>query len=289
MALDIIPLSSALGAEIRGLDLGAPLSDAVFAELVAAWRQHLVLLFRDQPVGDARLVEFARRFGELDLAPVGDNKDPAVPDGFPEITVVSNVVENGRHLGALANGELVWHSDMTYQAEPPVGCILHAWEVSETQGFTWFSNLREATRTLPVDLRARIDGRQSFHDGSYTSAGTLRQGYASEIDPERSPGTRHPFLVRHPSWDEEVLLLGRRPNARVLGIGAQESDALLDALWDHATQPEFGFRHAWRPGDVLIWDNLLTLHRRDAFDASIRRSLHRAQIRRLHPQLRAAA
>jgi taurine dioxygenase len=289
MAFQLRPLSPLFGAEVIGLDLGRPLPDPVFDQLLQAWRQHLVLLFRDQKVGDAALVDFARNFGDLDAAPVGDNKDGAIPPGYPEITVVSNVVENGRHLGALASGELTWHSDMTYKPEPPVGCVLHAWEASETQGFTWFSSLRAATVELPAELRRRIEGRQSFHDGSYTSAGTLRHGYAAKVDPTRSPGHSHPFLVRHPSWGEEVLLLGRRPNGVVLGLDAAASDALLDELWAHATRERYAFRHAWRPGDILIWDNLLTLHRRDAFDPAIRRTLHRAQILRLHPQLRAAA
>lgn len=289
MAFEIRPLSPVFGAEVVGLDLGRRLPDSVFADLVTAWRQHLVLLFRGQTIGDPALVDFARRFGDLDPAPVGDNQDGATPEGFPEITVVSNVVENGRHLGALASGELTWHSDMTYKAEPPVGCVLHAWEVSETSGFTWFSSLRAATEALPQDLRDRIAGQQSFHDGSYTSAGTLRHGYSPEVDPERSPGVRHPFLVRHPSWGEEVLLLGRRPNGVVIGHEPSESEALLDALWAHATKPGFVFRHAWKPNDILIWDNLLTLHRRDAFDPTVRRTLHRAQILRVHPALRKAA
>jgi len=288
MSLDVCPLASGFGAEILGRDLRLKLSDSVFADLVAAWKTYQVLLFRRQLVGDRALVEFARRFGELDPAPVYDHEDRAIPDGFPEITVVSNVVENNRHLGALGNGPETWHSNMTYKREPPVGCILHAWEVPDNTGFTWFSSLRAATAALPAELRARVGRLQSFHDGSYTSAGTLRHGYAPQVDPDHSPGTRHPFLIRHPSWQEEVLLLGRRPNAAVIGLEQSESDSLLEALWTHATRAEFTFRHVWHQGDVLIWDNLLTLHRREGFAPSVRRTLHRAQILRLHPRLRAA-
>jgi len=287
MSLRIQPLAQALGAEVQGIDLQADLSDAVFAEIIAAWRRYQVLLFRDQDVGDDRLVPFARQFGELDPAPYLDAKI-AHPPGFPEITVVSNVEENGAPIGSLGHSELTWHSDMTYQEAPPVGCILHAWETPQGEGATWFTSLRAGLATLPAALREQLAGRHGFHDKTITSAGTLRHGTAPTTTPRPSQGSLHPFLIRHPSWGEETLLLGRRKNAYVDELPDDQSEALLDQIWDHITQPEFALQHFWRPGDVVIWDNLLTLHRRDAFDGSKRRILHRAQVRRLHPHFLAA-
>lgn len=288
MPIEIRPLSPVLGAEIIGVDLENDLSEPVFAEILAAWRKHLVLLFRGQKIGDDRLLRFARRFGELDPAPKLDGV-VASPEGFPDITVVSNVVENGRPLGGLANGELHWHSDMTYQADPPVGCVLHAWEAPAEEGYTWFSSLRAALAELPPGLRERLHGLSSIHDRTYTSAGTLRHGLAAHAGPQQAQGADHPFLVSHPSWHESTLLVGRRQNAFIPKLGLEEGEKLLDDLWQHVLKPEYAIRHAWKPGDVVVWDNLLTLHRRDAFDAGARRILHRAQIRRLHSENRLAA
>ncbi len=288
MTLDVQKLGAALGAEVRGLRLDRPIDPETSAAIVAAWRENLVLVFRDQKIDDAGLLNFARSLGDLDLAPALDSKKAHVAD-FPEIAVVSNIIQNGEPIGGLGSGDLAWHSDMTFQEEPPVGCVLNARETPIGGGFTWFTSLRAATAALPETLRAQIQGRKILHDHSTTSAGTLRHGVVPSADPETRPGARHTLIWTHPSWHEDFLLLGRRFNAHVVGLPVDESEALLDALWAHATDPAFAIRHEWRPGDVVLWDNLLTMHRRDAFDAGARRVLHRAQIRRLDPQWRIAA
>jgi taurine dioxygenase len=288
MGLKVNKLDSALGAEVSGLRLDEPLDAETSAALVAAWRQHLVLVFRGQAIDDAGLLGFAKSLGDLDLAPALDSKKAHVAS-FPEIAVVSNVIENGEPIGGLGSGDLAWHSDMTFQEEPPVGCVLNARETPISGGYTWFTSLRAATAALPDALREKIAGRKALHDHSYTSAGTLRHGVVPSADPETRPGARHNLIWTHPSWQEDFLLLGRRFNGHVVGLPIEESEALLDALWAHATDPAFAMRHEWQPGDVVLWDNLLTMHRRDAFDSGARRVLHRAQIRRLSPQWRAAA
>jgi len=288
MALKIERFASVLGAEATGIDLRAPIDAGTAAEIIAAWRQNLVLVFRNQTIDDAGLLAFAKSLGDLDLAPALDSKKAHVA-AFPEIAVVSNVIENGEPIGGLGSGDLAWHSDMTFQEEPPVGCVLNARETPAGGGFTWFTSLRAATAALPQTLRAQIADRKILHDHSTTSAGTLRHGVVPSADPETRPGARHKLIWTHPSWQEDFLLLGRRFNAHVVGLQTGESEALLDALWAHATNPAFAMRHEWRPGDVVLWDNLLTMHRRDSFDSNARRVLHRAQIRRLNPQWRAAA
>jgi taurine dioxygenase len=283
MTIAIRPLSPDFGAEIIGLDLEKGLTDALFLELIALRRRHLVLLIRGQETGDRKLVDFARRFGTLDPAPALD-KARSSPDGFPEITVVSNVIENGQPIGGLGHGELSWHSDMTYVVDPPVGCVLHAWEAPTGAGKTHFASLRAALAALSPEDRARVATLQSVHDSAYTSAGTKRHGVSHPEKPRV-----HPLVIRHPSWGDEALLIGRQRGGAVVGLPQAESDALLSRIWNAATRPENTIAHDWRPGDVVIWDNLHVLHRRDAFDGDARRILHRAQIRALHPSLQYAA
>ncbi|WP_294540973.1 TauD/TfdA family dioxygenase [uncultured Rhodoblastus sp.] len=280
MALRHSELTQKFGAELHGLDIENGLTDALFAEIVALWREKLVLVIRDQAIGDERLLRFARRFGALDPAPKLD-KARSHAEGFPEIAVVSNVIEDGAPIGGLGAGELAWHSDMTYVENPPVGCILHAWETPDGAGRTFFANLRGALASLSPDEREALQGLSLTHDDLYTSAGTPR--YAA---PEKRSAQTHPLLARHPSWGEEILLVGRRRGAQVIGLGAEKGEALLDRIWDLASAENNVLTHVWRPGDVVIWDNLLVLHKREAFDDSQRRILHRAQIRTLHPHLK---
>ena len=132
---------------------------------------------------------------------------------------------------------------------------------------------------MPADLRARIEGRRIKHDGTYNSAGLLRQGLEASNDPRTAPGSFHPAICRHPRTGRPVLYLGRRRNAWVEGMDEADSDALLDALWTHATEVAFTYTHAWQVGDLLIWDNRAVLHRREPFDPMARRLMHRTQVR----------
>lgn len=277
LSLEHRPLSEALGAEVRGLDLSRPLGPAQREALFALWDEHLVLLFRDQTLTDAQLINFSRQLGEL--APPGPNPygKTYLPD-HPEINVVANVEINGIP-GNLGSSELIWHADLTYVERPPKGAVLYALEVPEAGGDTYFANLYLAAEILPQDLRNRIAGRLAIHDATYNSAGLMRKGYEPVTDPRNAPGARHPLLKRHPRTGREHLFLGRRRNSHIVGLELDESAALLDALWDHATRPAITFSHSWRQGDVLIWDNRVTLHRRDAFDPNVRRVMHRTQIR----------
>jgi taurine dioxygenase len=167
---------------------------------------------------------------------------------------------------------------MTYVETPPKGAVLYALEVPLEGGDTYWTNMILAYETLPDALKRRIAGREAVHDATYNSAGLLRRGYGEVRDPREAPGARHPLVRVHPETGRSVLYLGRRRNSYVVGLELEESERLLDTLWAHATQPRFVFRQQWRPGDVLIWDNRCTLHRRDGFDPAARRLMHRTQI-----------
>ncbi|HKU87393.1 MAG TPA: TauD/TfdA family dioxygenase [Casimicrobiaceae bacterium] len=269
----VAPLSEAIGAEIRGVDVSQPIDDTTFARIRAAWLEHLVLLLRKQRLDDAALVRFTSRFGELEEAPLFQGR--RFVDAHPEVMIVSNVVVDGHELGSLGNSEAFWHSDLNFVEQPPDASCLYALEVPPSGGDTGFANMYRAFETLPGDLAAAIAGRQILHDARFNSAGYLRE--------VRVPDTLHPIVRTHPETGRKALYLGRRANARVDGLPADRSDALLDRLWEHATSPACTWHHRWQAGDLLIWDNRCTLHRRDAFDATQRRILHRTQTRGTRP------
>jgi taurine dioxygenase len=276
--IKVTKLADALGAEIGGLDLSKPLSTQTFRQIREAWLEHLVIRIRGQKLSDPQLLAFSKNFGELD--PPGPNPlgRPFLAD-HPEMNVISNIKVNEVPIGGLGDGEAIWHADMTYVERPPMAAILYAIEIPPAGGDTYWANMYAAYETLPAPLKRRIEGLEAIHDATYNSAGAMRKGYRDVTDPRTAPGARHPLVRKHPETGRSSLFLGRRRNSYIVGLEAAESEALLDELWRHATQPQFTFKQEWRVGDVLVWDNRCTLHRRDAFDPRARRLLHRTQIR----------
>jgi taurine dioxygenase len=277
LRIEVRPTGAALGAEIRGVDL-TRIGEQDFADIHRAWLEHQVLLFRDQTLDDEQLIAFSRRFGELDWAPVQETGRRFV-EGHPEIYVVSNVIENGEPIGSLGAGEAVWHTDMSYLPDPPKASMLYALEVPPQGGNTGFVSMYAAYEALPAALQRRIQGMSLKHDGTYNSGGYVRQGVAAVDDPLTSPGAVHPIACRHPETSRTALYLGRRRNAYVTGLTIAESEALLDELWSYAERVEFTWYNQWRVGDLVLWDNRCTMHRRDPFDADARRIMHRTQVK----------
>jgi len=280
MTLVVRHLDTPLGVEISGIDLSGPISPRDVEAIGAAWRDRLVVVFHDQALSDPQLVAFSRNFGELD--PPGPNPygKPFLKD-HPELNVISNVVEDGEPIGNLGDGEAVWHADMTYVEVPPKAAMLHALEVPPPQagGNTYFADMFAAYAALPADLKTAAEGRVAVHDASTNSAGMLRKGYRKVIDVRHTVGAHHPLVRTESATGRKALFLGRRPNAYVIGLDVADSEALLDALWAHATRPEFTLCHRWKVGDLLMWNNLSVLHRRDPFDPKTRRIMHRSQIK----------
>jgi taurine dioxygenase len=268
-------MPAVLGAEVRCGDVRR-LSDSAFDAIHRAALDHLVILIRGQTLNDPELIEFGRHFGALDCAPLAKTgKEKA--RSYPEIVVVSNVMEDGRAIGVLRDAEVVWHSDNSYREQPLSFSALYALEIPERGGNTGFANMYLALESIDPALRARIEGRTLKHDMTYNSAGDLREGFGRVADVRDAPGPSHPIIRTHPETGYDALYLGRRPNAYINGLSVEESEALLDALWAHATQPQFTWHHVWQRGDILMWDNRCVMHHRDPFDAGARRVMHRVQ------------
>lgn len=271
------PLSAALGADVKGVDLSRPLDSSMLSLIQDAWSRHLVLRFRGQQLSDLQLEKFSAQLGPLDkVPPLTAEVRSNVESDY--VTVISNVLENGRPIGELGNSEAVWHTDMSYVEVPPMASALYALEVPDSGGDTGFCNMYMAYETLPKDLQERIVGLQCKHDTTRTSSGGVRKGYHAEYAAREAPGALHSLVRVHPVTGRKALFLGRRQNADIPSLALEESEALLDALWAHATSPEFAWYQRWKVGDLVLWDNRCAMHRRDGFDGSQRRVMHRTQI-----------
>ena len=258
---------AALGADVEGIDLAGALAPEAIAAVKAAWAEHLVLRFRGQRLADDDLLRFSRQFGELDWAPIAaakvkvpgeDRYVEAAPEGRQYVMVISNVIENGQAIGQLGAYEAIWHTDMSYIPDPPSASALYALEVPPAGGDTGFCNMYLAHETLPDELR---------------------RGFVDAPDPSQTIGAEHPLVRTHPVTGRKALFLGRRRNAYIPGLPLAASEALLDALWAHATKDEFTWYQQWQVGDLILWDNRCVMHRRDAFDPGTRRVMHRTQIK----------
>jgi len=282
---EIVPTAAALGAEVRGLDLRT-LDDATFSDLHRAWLDQVMLVFRGQKLVAEDLVTLVKRFG----VPVTSSglhkrelKERAGNELFnlpPEVTVVSNVKQEGKSVGILGDGEVVWHSDFSFKERPTAARMLLAVEVppQELGGFTYFLNCYAAYDALPPDLKKRISGLTIKQADIVDTAMKVRPGMSLDMDYRSVPGPSHPIISTHPETGHNMIFLGRRHGACVNGLPPEESEELLNTLWAHCTQPRFWYEHRWSVGDVVVWDNRATLHRRDPFDSTSRRVLYAAQV-----------
>jgi taurine dioxygenase len=284
-SLEILPFDAALGAEIRGLDLRR-LDDESFRILNRAYLDHLVVLLRGQDLSDPQLVELAGRFGPIEMPPSASERSAHHQfDGPPEITVVSNIKVGGTPIGELGDGEVIWHSDYSFREVTAGMRLLYALEVppAGTGASTEFCNTYAAYDHLPPALKVRVHGATIKHDTAYDTNRNLRRGAREVADVRLGHGPNHPIVYTHPETGCNALFLGRRLKHYVNGLELDESEAMLDELWAHTVQPRFCMAHDWRAGDIVLWDNRCTLHRRGAFDSRSRRVMHAAQVRGQRP------
>jgi taurine dioxygenase len=258
--MEIVPTGRALAAEIRGLDTTKPFDRETVERLKQALTQHLLLLWRDQSLMDDQLVRFGRYFG--DPKPhVREQPDRPIE----EIFVVSNVMEDGKPIGALGNGELTFHSDLSYLPRPGSFSVVYAVEVPEKGGDTQWANCYAAYDALPDELRERLLELRAVH----------RHGEEEQNPPVP---VSHPVIRTHPDTGRRATFVSPQFTRLILGVSDEESRSLLEVLFSHVSRPEFVWTHHWRAGDLVIWDNRCTLHRREPFDSNDRRILKRTQM-----------
>jgi len=282
---EVVPTKAALGAEIRGIDLRT-IDDAAFAEIHRTWLQHVMLVFRGQSLQAQDLVNLVRRFGtpvtssglhKRDLKERAGNELLQLP---PEVTIVSNVKQEGKSVGILGDGEVVWHSDFSFKDRPTAARMLVAMEIPprEAGGTTFFLNCYAAYDALSPEMKKRVSGMTIKQADIVDTAMKVRPGMSPDMDIRTVPGPSHPVISTHPETGNNMLFLGRRHGAYVNGCSLEESEALLNQLWEHCAQPRFWYEHSWAVGDVVVWDNRAILHRRDSFDSATRRVLYAAQV-----------
>jgi len=256
--------SAPLGAEILDLDLSRELDHRTFREIVDGLHEHEVIFFRNQHLTPEQHVAFSRRWGDLENHVRQDCCRP----GFPEIFVVSNVLENGRPIGSQDAG-LFWHSDLCYLQEPSRGSLFYAREVpvdaqGRPVGDTMFASGTAAYEALPEADKRKLAGLKavnSYAKGYYRDRKSGPRKPLSEEQKNRTPDVAHPVVRTHPYTGKKSLFLNEGYTASIVGLDASDSDALLARLFEHSTRPEFVYRHQWRVGDFLIWDNCSTQHR----------------------------
>ncbi|MFM0347820.1 TauD/TfdA dioxygenase family protein [Paraburkholderia sp. RL17-347-BIC-D] len=283
-AIKIQPIAAALGAVVTGADL-RHLDEQAFRLIHRAWLENLLLVFRGQSLSPDDIVNLSTKFG-VPITSHNLNKGRIKDAGYdqenlpPEITVISNVKDAGKPLGVLGDAEVVWHSDHSYTEEPAAARMLYAVEVPPVAlgGNTFFMNAYATFDELPCDLKRTVSGRTIKHDNAISVTMEPREGSNPAESILESSGPSHPIISTHPETGSNSLFLGRRSRAYVNGMSLPDSEDLLNELWLHSTRSSFGYEHQWCVGDLVLWDNRCTMHRRSAFDSNARRILYASQL-----------
>jgi taurine dioxygenase len=273
--LDVVPLSQYIGAEVRGIDLRAVLDPDVVEDIHQAWLDHAVLLFRDQRLSQEDLLRVTGYFGELAAL-----TRPAkfFPKGYsrllPNIMMISNIRENGETIGALPDGEMHFHHDQIHSEIPHNGTLLYSLEIPTHGGDTLFASGYGAYDSLDRAIRDKLEERRALNYYNYgsTMRGDLRGVGASNQ-------CVHPVFRTHDETGRKAIYVDRLMTVSIEGLPKRESDALLEAVFDHSERLEFIYRHVWGVGDLIIWDNRCSMHARDDFPSDQRRLMLRTTVK----------
>ena len=272
--LETRELHPSLAREVVGLSLWERPDDATVAELRGLYAQYGVLVFRRQALSEAELAAFCALFGPLERTVRSDWASPATP----EVTVLSNLKDGlGRPIGGLGDGELQWHSDQSYMLNPATGAALYALELPSEGGETFWVDLRAAYAGLPRPLRATIAGKRGIFDYTKRLAGYGRatDQQISEEAKRLTPPVTHALVRVHPETGDRSLYLDSTTTAGIDNMDTTSGLALLDEVYEAAVKDEFVYAHHWQVGDLVLWDNGYTMHRRTEFDPGARRLMKR--------------
>lgn len=292
--ISVRKLGRHLGAEIAGVDLRRPLDEVAFAAIADAFFEHQVVVFRDQELAPAQQIAFTRRFGELEQHVRKEHRLA----GYPEILVVSNVLdERGAAIGVQDAGRF-WHSDLSYKQVPSLLSALYALEVPVRDGVvlgsTSFASATAAYDALPEAEKRRLQGLRNVHSYRYyrarnvqaqkeeqaRGARTVQEHAPSEAQLASVPDTEAPVVRTHPVTGRKSLFVNEAHTSRIVGLPEEEGAALLARLCAHIVEPEFRYEHRWRAGDLLMWDNVAVQHKANFdYELPLRRLMHRTTVR----------
>ena len=271
---EVRPLTKHIGAEIHGIDLRQPVDEATRAAIYRAWLDHLVIVFPDQKLEQEDLLRVSSYFGEI-----GALRRPPkfFPPGFnrllPNIMLISNIRENGEPIGALPDGEMMFHHDMIHAPIPHNGTFLYSVEIPTHGGNTLFASGYAAYDTMDPALRAKLEGKTALHLYNYGST-KKGDGHGTEAFGQ----SKHPAFRTHEETKRKAVYVNRLMTTGIEGMSDEEAQPLLEAVFDHAEKPEFVYEHVWRVGDLLLWDNRCSSHARTDFPADQRRLMLRTTI-----------
>ena len=273
MSLSTRPLTPTFGLEILDVDLRQP-TDNMIAEIDALWVKHPVLLLRNQLLDEVQQIAFSKRFGEINIHVRTDIRSRS----HPEVVMVSNLrLENGDNIGALASGEAKWHTDSCYKSKPDTGSILYALEVPEDGGKTAWANLQLAYEALPDATKTKLEGKRGEYAYNIFNVDITKDNDIKDIR-TITPDVKHPMVLKQPVSERKGLYFDPLQTYGIEDMDVSESRPLLDELTAHITQPNFIFKHRWRRGDIVLWDNCRVLHRREPFDPTVPRLMKRTTI-----------
>jgi taurine dioxygenase len=280
-SITVTPLSPALGAEVKALDLSRPIDEATYRQVRDALLEHLILLFRDVEITPAQQIAFSRRFGDLSVHVVSD----ALLPRHPEILVVSNVKENGRPIGLHGSSRL-FHSDVSYTDEPSMGSLFYCRECPPAGGETEFANMYAALEALPEERRGWLIRQRGVHDYiyHYEEYEQHREPLTDEQKAKVTPAV-HPAVRTHPETGRKALFFSQSVTSHFESVDVAESRRVIKELTEFCAEPQFVYRHRWRPGDLIFWDNRCTMHRVLPWDDGHRRLMHRTTIKGDRPFL----
>jgi len=277
MKLEFVPLSPAIGIEVRNLDAGKPVDDEKASNLRRAWAENSILLLRNQDLTEQQQFAYARIYGEVAARvkpPVEKRSYRADPEN--PMQIVTNAIDNnGKPIGSLGDGEMWFHTDKCYVKKPHRASFLYAVEIPSEGGHTKFASLYNGYERLPEELKKKLVGRKvlQMYDYTKTEPGDLNQPLEDLLH------YWQPVFVTNPDTTRKAVYISRLMSRRIEGYSDDESQAIIDAVSDVVEAPDNIYEHVWTPGDIIIWDNLSCLHARTEWPRDQRRTLRRVTIK----------
>ena len=275
MAISVVPLHPAIGAEIKGVDLSKPVDEATKAAIRKAFEDHVVVVFRGQDLNEETQLAAGSIFGK-----VAERKRPNVgnlPGGDYDtpFMLVTNIVENGKPIGAFGDGEMWFHHDTSYYPEPHRATLLYAVKLTTTGGETCFANQYKAYEMIPRALRDKLEGRKVLQMHDYKRRERLN---LDVVDLAKIRHHEQPLFITHPATGKKALYVSRLMSSRIEGLSREESESALEQLFDISEDPSIVYEHSWKLGDLVIWDNWASIHMRKDFPREEPRLMRRLTI-----------